>query len=129
MPVPDALCVTTDANSTGLREGILLELNQGLVDGTVEPDRWTMHRVTGKVVSHSSAHRDKYVVRMQEGVQLAKLPDDMASMIREDPMLLETLGSREYDLPCVTGVPNATTLIRTGNALSVDGYLGIVTIG
>jgi len=32
-------------------------------------------------------------------------------------------------LPCVTGVPQATTMIKTGNALTVDGYLGIVTIG
>jgi pyruvate,water dikinase len=37
--------------------------------------------------------------------------------------------AREYGLPCVTGVPNATTLIRTGDTLTVDGYLGIVIIG
>jgi pyruvate,water dikinase len=36
--------------------------------------------------------------------------------------------AREYGLPCVTGVPNATTLIRTGDTLTVDGYLGIVII-
>ncbi|HWR67711.1 MAG TPA: PEP/pyruvate-binding domain-containing protein, partial [Desulfomonilia bacterium] len=34
--------------------------------------------------------------------------------------------AREYGLPCVTGVPEAVTLIRTGDVLSVDGYLGIV---
>ncbi len=37
--------------------------------------------------------------------------------------------AREYGLPCVTGVPDATTLIRTGDYLTVDGFLGIVTIG
>lgn len=36
--------------------------------------------------------------------------------------------AREYGLPCVTGVPDATSLIRTGDALTVDGYLGIVTL-
>ncbi len=36
--------------------------------------------------------------------------------------------AREYGLPCVTGVPEATTLIHTGDALTVDGYLGIVII-
>jgi pyruvate,water dikinase len=36
--------------------------------------------------------------------------------------------AREYGLPCVTGVPKATRRIRTGEALAVDGYLGIVTI-
>lgn len=34
--------------------------------------------------------------------------------------------AREYGLPCVTGVPNAASLIRTGDQLTVDGYLGIV---
>jgi pyruvate,water dikinase len=37
--------------------------------------------------------------------------------------------AREYGLPCVTGIPDATTLVRTGDAVTVDGYLGIVTIG
>jgi pyruvate,water dikinase len=36
--------------------------------------------------------------------------------------------AREYGLPCVTGVPDATALIRTGDHLSVDGFLGIVTV-
>ena len=36
--------------------------------------------------------------------------------------------AREYGLPCVTGVPEATTLIHTGDSLTVDGYLGIVVI-
>lgn len=37
--------------------------------------------------------------------------------------------AREYGLPCVTGVPDATTLIKTGDRVTVDGYLGIVIIG
>ncbi len=37
--------------------------------------------------------------------------------------------AREYGIPCVTGVADATTLIRTGDRITVDGYLGIVTIG
>jgi len=36
--------------------------------------------------------------------------------------------AREYGLPCVTGVPGATELIDTGNQVTVDGYLGIVTV-
>jgi pyruvate,water dikinase len=34
--------------------------------------------------------------------------------------------AREYGLPCVTGIPNASSLIHTGDELTVDGYLGIV---
>ncbi|MBM9536200.1 PEP/pyruvate-binding domain-containing protein [Desulfobulbus alkaliphilus] len=36
--------------------------------------------------------------------------------------------AREYGLACVTGVPDATRLIRSGEMLTVDGYLGLVTI-
>jgi pyruvate,water dikinase len=36
--------------------------------------------------------------------------------------------AREYGLPCVTGVPDATDRIDTGDVISVDGFLGIVTI-
>ena len=37
--------------------------------------------------------------------------------------------AREYGLPCITGIPDATTLIQTGDDITVDGYLGIVTLG
>ena len=36
--------------------------------------------------------------------------------------------AREYGLPCVTGIPEATTRIRTGDMVTVDGFLGIVTL-
>jgi pyruvate,water dikinase len=36
--------------------------------------------------------------------------------------------AREYGIPCVTGVPEAAELIETYDILTVDGYLGIVTI-
>jgi pyruvate,water dikinase len=37
--------------------------------------------------------------------------------------------AREYGLPCVTGISDATALIQTGDDITVDGYLGIVTVG
>lgn len=36
--------------------------------------------------------------------------------------------AREYGLPCVTGVPHAAVMINTGDLITVDGYLGIVTV-
>jgi pyruvate,water dikinase len=36
--------------------------------------------------------------------------------------------AREYGLPCVTGISDATVLIQTGDQITVDGFLGIVTI-
>jgi phosphohistidine swiveling domain-containing protein len=37
--------------------------------------------------------------------------------------------AREYGIPCVTGIPQATSLIHTGDSVTVDGYLGIVIVG
>jgi pyruvate,water dikinase len=36
--------------------------------------------------------------------------------------------AREYGIPCVTGVPDATTWIRTGDMITLDGHLGLVTV-
>jgi pyruvate,water dikinase len=36
--------------------------------------------------------------------------------------------AREYGLPCVTGIPEATALIHTGDTVTVDGHLGIVIV-
>lgn len=37
--------------------------------------------------------------------------------------------ARELGVPCVNGVVNATGLLQTGDLATVDGYLGIVTVG
>jgi len=49
-------------------------LNQGLVDGTVEPDRWILDRDSGQMVSHHPARREKILVPGPKGVQLETLP-------------------------------------------------------
>ena len=36
--------------------------------------------------------------------------------------------AREYGLPCVAGTGYATTTIKTGDKIKVDGSTGIVTI-
>jgi pyruvate,water dikinase len=37
--------------------------------------------------------------------------------------------ARELAIPCVNGVENAVALLRDGEIVTVDGYLGIVTVG
>jgi pyruvate,water dikinase len=37
--------------------------------------------------------------------------------------------ARELGVPCVNGVPNATGLLKDGDLVTVDGTLGIVTVG
>jgi phosphohistidine swiveling domain-containing protein len=36
--------------------------------------------------------------------------------------------AREYGLPCVTGVPNAAQHIQTGDMVTVDGHIGLITL-
>jgi pyruvate,water dikinase len=52
-------------------------LNQGLVDGTVEPDRWLLDRTSHRIISHVPAVRENRVVAHTGGVVLEPLPDDL----------------------------------------------------
>ena len=58
-------------------------LNQGLVDGTIEPDRWILQRKTGKIIEHHSADRQKVLRPGREGIRVETLP----SRLRERPPL------------------------------------------
>jgi rifampicin phosphotransferase len=49
-------------------------LNQGLVDGTVEPDRWILDRSDGKVLSHHEVFREKRIAPTAGGVGLVEVP-------------------------------------------------------
>jgi pyruvate,water dikinase len=64
-------------------------LNSGLVDGTVEPDRWILDRQTGKVLSHSLANREKWVRPSQEGTHLEPLPADLSD---KPPLIDDEIG-------------------------------------
>ncbi|MGC9334518.1 MAG: PEP-utilizing enzyme, partial [Anaerolineae bacterium] len=37
--------------------------------------------------------------------------------------------ARELGIPCVNGIPHAVELLEEGEVVTVDGYLGIVTVG
>ncbi|MBN1104467.1 MAG: hypothetical protein JXL84_13700, partial [Deltaproteobacteria bacterium] len=54
-------------------------LNQGLVDGTVEPDRWILERATGAILSHTPAVREKSLRADETGVRLDPLPPELQS--------------------------------------------------
>ena len=57
------------------------------------------------------------------------VPLTAAIVERRGGMLIHgAIIAREYGIPCVTGIADATRLIRTGDRVSVDGYLGIVTL-
>jgi rifampicin phosphotransferase len=49
-------------------------LNQGLVDGAIEPDRWILKRETGRILEHYPAQREKYMAAGRQGTAIKKLP-------------------------------------------------------
>ncbi len=54
-------------------------LNQGLVDGTIEPDRWILSRSTGRIVSYSPAIKDKIITANKSGVALSEISDSLTN--------------------------------------------------
>ncbi len=57
------------------------------------------------------------------------VPLAVAVVERRGGMLIHgAIIAREYGIPCVTGVPDAAELIHTADRVTVDGYLGVVTV-
>lgn len=80
-------------------------LNQGLVDGTVEPDRWIIDRATGEVVSHTPASRDQFLVPGSEDVRLEPLPADLSRRPPLNPEDVHTVFDRLGQLEALFGRP------------------------
>jgi len=64
-------------------------LNQGLVDGTVEPDRWTLARQTGRVLAHQPAERSYALVPSSEGIEKRALSPEQRVRAPLEEMELE----------------------------------------
>lgn len=83
-------------------------LNQGLVDGTIEPDRWTLNRRSGRLVSYDAAQREQIVVPTRAGVTLRSttakqkktpvLADDQVTEIHQLVQRLRRLMRTDPDL-------------------------------
>lgn len=74
--VGDRSGVAFSANPNDPKQSVIeavYGLNQGLVDGTLEPDRWTLDRHTGRIISHRVGSRDQRMVPSSEGVRLESL--------------------------------------------------------
>ena len=64
-------------------------------------------------------------------IPLHQIRDEDRGRVGGKAFVLATLARLGMDVPdalCVTGVPDATRLIRTGDSITVDGYLGIVIV-
>ena len=83
-------------------------LNQGLVDGTVEPDRWTVDRASARVTGTPPAERMESVRPAPEGTRLEPLPSELAAspplaegevlVVLDQALKLETLFRAPQDV-------------------------------
>jgi len=74
------VCFTVDPRDAahGLLEAVH-GLNQGLVDGTIEPDRWVLDRDGGRLLEHAGAEREQWVRPTADGVRVEPLPEELRS--------------------------------------------------
>ncbi|MGB2930682.1 MAG: PEP/pyruvate-binding domain-containing protein, partial [Desulfobacterales bacterium] len=90
-----AMAVVLQETVTGNRSGVVFSqnpndetqgiiesvygLNQGLVDGRIEPDRWILDRDKKTVLSHTPAQRKHWMIPAEHGVETAPLPEDLSN--------------------------------------------------
>ena len=75
------------------------------------------------------SHGDVMVCDAIEPNMTLVVPMAAAIVERRGGMLIHgAIIAREYGIPCVTGVPGATKAIHDGDIVTVDGFLGIVTL-
>jgi len=143
---------TEDANTKVLRD-VVKEVNIGVESRSnslttkTTGDRFQARQLTGQPAGPGIAKGPARVIQNHSDLANFKhgevlvcdsvdpnitfvVPLATAVVERRGGMLIHgAIIAREYGLPCITGVPDATRLIQTGDNITVDGYLGIVTIG
>jgi phosphoenolpyruvate synthase/pyruvate phosphate dikinase len=73
-------------------------LNQGLVDGAVEPDRWIVDRETEEVLEHTPAARERRMVPSPEGLSMESLPPELSEKAPLDSAQVSTVFRLTRDL-------------------------------
>lgn len=96
------------SNSTESVIESIYGLNQALVDGDIEPDRWILKQSSGKILSHIEPIRKQYAFPDKDGIDFADLSEDMVQkppltdkevlQIWETGRKLEVLFDRPQDM-------------------------------
>ncbi|MFO7884121.1 MAG: PEP/pyruvate-binding domain-containing protein [Desulfobacteraceae bacterium] len=83
-------------------------LNQALVDGDIEPDRWLLNRSTGKILDHTQPARQRRAIPVSTGIAFAEVHENLAQIppldnnevneIWETGKKLETLFGKPQDV-------------------------------
>ena len=103
-------------------------LNAGLVDGTIEPDRWTVDRRDGRIASHTEPERGYAVVAVPAGIE--RMPLDSVRSGRAP--LAESEIQAVYQLALSAeqsfGTPQDVEWTRTSHSMKVLQSRPITTL-
>lgn len=72
-------------------------LNQGLVDGDVEPDRWELDRLSGRICGYEPANESKRTVMAAEGTRIVAGDRSGARLLPDDRVLEVYKALRELE--------------------------------
>jgi rifampicin phosphotransferase len=80
-------------------------LNQGLVDGDVDPDRWHLDRATGRITAHHAPKRSHRIQAGTGGVKMVPLPPRMAERPPLEPAMIDQVREAGRRLESLFGQP------------------------
>jgi len=104
-------------------------LNEGLVSGQVEPDRWILERASGRIVSHMAPVRDRVVVPTTEGVRTEALPPDKTQVAPLTDSEVQEVHDMVLQGEAIFGGPQDMEWTYEGERLFVLQSRPITTVG
>jgi len=131
---------------TGLRTETVIDatygLGEALVSGQVDPDHYVVDTLNHTVLQKKLGAKD-ISIRSQAGLQPGEIlvcrgtdPSWTPLFLSAGGLVMETGGmmthgavvAREFGIPAIVGVDQATTRLSTGQTIQIDGSTGQIVI-
>ncbi len=94
-------------------------LNQGMVDGTIDPDRWMLQRKSGQIISHAPAKREYQMSAGKKGVHKDALTPEKISKPPVSPKDVKTVYDTAMAVERLFGAPQDVEWTFLNNRLHV----------
>lgn len=110
--------ITFSINPTDAAEGVVeavYGLNQGLVDGAVEPDRWIFHRKEESIKEHYTPRREKFMAPRGDAVILSGLPESKSLQAPLSPEEAVAIYRKAKKLEQIFGKPQDVEWTKVGS--------------
>ncbi|MCF8069679.1 MAG: hypothetical protein K9L30_13960 [Desulfobacterales bacterium] len=104
-------------------------LNQGLVDGIIEPDRWEIDRNSKTIISHYEAAREQWMMTASDGIRCETLPQEKINAPPINKSQCKTLADTVLKSESVFGSPQDMEWTFRDNKLYILQSRPITTTG